>query len=373
MTRWPLVLAALPLAAALAAACGDDDSGDDGPGDGSDSDAAVSGVDAGVTDDCPNRTAAQGEPETELPARAILDGDFTGSDLAGLSGIRMVNGSVRLEGSAGAVELADLEVITGDLVITADPDALTSIRLPALQTVGGSVQIDAPGLASLDAPALESTGGVAAAAADVDLHCLVSGSVALGGHAGAALDLGKLRTAGVVKLDGMAALASLELPALEQGSLIVSDAPALASIALPALTGTPAQLRLLGCGALTDLSLGAITSIGAVQVADAASLADLGAFDAIQDADSLAIENDDALTALGFPALVTVRGALDLRDNSALAEIGLGALTEIGEDSAITDNPLLPTCDVQGLRDRVRENGSLAAFLIHDNADDDCR
>src|SRR5262245_22596146 len=78
-------------------------------------------IDAADPVECPNRTAAVGQPQTTPAAGEIALGDVTvrtALDVAGLAGKKVITGSLTIETTELAtVALPDLEVVQGSLTI----------------------------------------------------------------------------------------------------------------------------------------------------------------------------------------------------------------------------------------------------------------
>jgi hypothetical protein len=99
---------------------------------------------------------------------------------------------------------------------------------------------------------------------------------------------------------------------------------------------------------LTDLDLGALTSVGG----------------------SLRIMKCLVSSLSGLSALASV-GDLDVMGNRALKSIdGLGALSSIGGDLTVRDNPQLPQCEACELLGQLVEPPG--SFVASDNQPDTC-
>ena len=271
-----------------------------------------------------------------------------------------------------ALESVSLPALTGLVggFIDGNP-ALTSLSFPSLvTTVRHTLSIsDNAFLTSLNLSAL-TTGWVyvhGTALASLSLPALTSGGLSISGTALTSLNLPAL-THSAVWISGTA-LTSLSLPALTgcgytaKGPLLsISDNPALETVSLPLVSDCWVGIR--GNTALTILELpamangslvvsnSALTSIrlpvmliATLTISDNTMLAIVSA-PALASA-SLFIENNTALTTVAVPALTAARG-LTITGNTSYpqcaAEAILAQLIDFTGTATISGNDMTATC-----------------------------
>ncbi|MBS2020788.1 MAG: C-type lectin domain-containing protein [Deltaproteobacteria bacterium] len=157
-------------------------------------------------------------------------------DLAALAGVRIIGGDLRVRGPPGAkLELPNLEHLLGNLVI--DGGALTNQNTPQ----------NVPGLTTVSLPALVSVVNVFIYAQD-DL---------------VTLSLPQLTLNTSIYIVGALRFTTLDAPLLPGGSanqIVLTSAPALTKLSLPALADVDV-LRVEGDTALTTVDLPKLTSV----------------------------------------------------------------------------------------------------------------
>jgi hypothetical protein len=238
-------------------------------------------------------------------------------------------GSLELAGckALGNVALPLLAMVHGDLKID-NNEALTRVSLPHLASVGGTLEFyNDTRLTEFSAPAL-------ATARDL----LVQSNLALN-----ALDLPVLESIsgepGLVRglnIGQNAALASLSLPALNQiaDTVEIRANDKLTTVSMPKLTSVGVSITFIDDGALTAIDLPALASAGCVYVLHCTALAmlSLPKLASIQcgGSDGLSIDDNSALTSFSLSTLATIAGRLDFLSDPALAQLDLPALTRAG-------------------------------------------
>jgi hypothetical protein len=265
-----------------------------------------------------------------------------------LRGVHCVQGDLFIAGVASGEipTLLELGIVTGDVVVAANP-SFTSLRgLGSLHTVGGTYLVQGnDGLVSLHGLERLRSAESLAIVADNQLVDL-TGLDSLGDFGGT---LRISNNAALQKLTGLEQLTRCgrglqlranpqlrDLGALgqlrEAGSLELASNDALASVTLPALQTVSVRVLITGNSALTEVSLPALTATGDFIRLD--GNAALTSFRAPQllTAGGLLAGNDTAIRSLALPGLVYVTGVVDLRGLPLLAQLSLDNLTSIGAD-----------------------------------------
>lgn len=269
-------------------------------------------------------------------------------------------GMVRLEALdvTGDAQLDCVCEVTGALTISGGRVSLPRLReagtvrvqgaaeevlAPALVSAA-SVEVDAGGLERLDLSGLSS----------------VSGALVLTGGAAERVWWMGLEHAGSLVVTDAPALASLRFPRLRtvDGELRLQDLPALASLAetnAVVQIGGDLVLERLGVGALEHWAFSFLEYVGGdVLIADNPSAADLGGFTLLGDpvaagtgpsgiAGSLTIQGNPSLRGItGFDTLRGVGGGLEIRGNDALEGIlGFKNLAAVQGGLVLAENPEL--------------------------------
>lgn len=239
-----------------------------------------------------------------------------------------------LESLAG---LGPLTEVPGDLVVINHEEVKDLAPLANLRAVQGSLRISHNRLNTFELPALETVGGTIEVLDQVAIT---------------ALALPKLRSVGDrFEIHGNNSLADVTLPALTSvgGNLDISANFALATLALPALT-----------------TLG-----GDLGFVDNANLSVLGAPQVAEIADNLVVEANAVLKGLDFPKLTKIHGYLTVQDNPQLESFdGLAQVTKIGVKLYVKDNPALPDCAATKLRDQLAPERPMWGEEIGNNRPD---
>lgn len=270
-----------------------------------------------------------------------VSGDVLIHDCGALVGL---GGWEDLVGVGGKLELNDLPSLTslGALGSLASVDGTLALRnLPSLVTLDGldglvhtrSVRLE-------ELPSLTTLSGLSGLVS-VDYGLFISDANALADLTG----LDALRSAATLEVDGAPSF--------------VSFGP------LPSLTdvGTVRISR----GALQDLAgLDGVTNLERLEIREQGALVNLAGLESLGSVDYLEIELNPALVSTAdLSALQAVR-SLSIRSNAALMELGLDALSMVG-DLSITDNPNLPECQAVALKDRLSATGALGSVTISGN------
>jgi len=309
------------------------------------------------------RSAPAGQPEGMVPLSVVHNGDYRISsqlDVDALAGIRVITGNVRVESPFFEVlSLPDLEVVGGNFFIYDFNDALTQISMPKLETIGGSTQWTAQRAELVGLPKLDSVGQ--------DLHFSVR----------TASSVPCLRTVpGYLSVLGTPELVSITFDRLEEVlNLRVWDNAQLTALSMPALTSA-ANFEVLRNAKLASIDVSAMVQGDAIRLEDNPLLAQLG-FENLTTARYINLVNIADVT--GFPKLqslsqsLLVRGtsattlatfatltsaiSLIISNNAQLTNLGVTSLTTLtgymGFYGAITNNPMLPTCQAVALSNHV--------------------
>ncbi len=374
---------------------------------------------------CPTGSAPPGVPEMAIPAGETLDGSFvlTANDLGTLDGIRFVTGSLILVGAAtGDLVVPDLEVIGGELEIRAPGfDSLGRVSLPRLESVGGRVwtNVSSP-VTAVHLPVLDAVGDwFSLSAKRVDAACLrrVEGTGGVGTHniEAGPVSFPRLETAGTVVVRGAGPSVDIDLPALTTVSFLsifgtgagVLSAPALATAerlhveasTMPSMVLGPTasidELRLLS-GMFTDLEflrgravtdldlqyLPALTSLSGLPTTNLRNLF-LSALPALRDVSAVApwttgerlqIRITEALESIELPNLTTLTTYLAIAINPSLRTLSMPSLTTVNADfyASVGNNPMLPSCQVEAIANRIRAAQPSATFVNIGNATGPC-
>jgi hypothetical protein len=264
--------------------------------------------------------------------------------------------------SLGAYDGSAVEV--GGTLDVEGNTSLAYLELPGLTRVGGDLVVAGNG-ALVEFPVLSS-----APLASVGGALVVRDNVAL-----VRVLLGKLQTVGGLQLQRNATLAFPRLPALVAiiGDLTVTDNPQLAEItsggrtsggALQIMTGGVLVSRNARLTSLRDLD-GVVEIGGRLEVSGNPTLRSVGLPRLVRVGDFWIMDNP-ALEAIGptpagshplltppsLTALESFRQG-NVLSNAALRQLVLPALRTADTISA-SDDPLLPTCQVQAVRARYR-------------------
>lgn len=311
---------------------------------------------------------------TALPSLSVLrNATLASVSLPALEALTAADAESRIAENP-ALAAVDLGLLSAAGWLTLDlPEAVTSLDLTRLAAVG-RLGVVAPGLTTFGLPLVTSVDELAVRGANLttlDLGALasVSGRLSLATTALTALELPALTGVGLAlgvttasrrddpqtpedEAGTPSALAALRLPALRSVGfeLTISDHPALAEVALPALADA-GGLAVVRANALPSLALPSLTRLVQRVHIDSSILGDsvstssgrlvlsadvgLGAFDAPlleSAAGGLTLVDADALTAFRLPALASVGpggftgGGVTVARNQALATLSLPAL-----------------------------------------------
>ena len=140
---------------------------------------------------------------------------------------------------------------------------------------------------------------------------------------------------GRAEIHGHRKLKTISMTAVQgfAGSIDFTNNPALTTITLPATASIEGDLGLVGLPALTRLQAPALETIR----------------------DDLVVQSADALVDINLPALTRVGGALTVVDNGKLTSLaGLGKLETVVLQLAVVDNPNLGDCWPKKLAARLQ-------------------
>lgn len=228
-----------------------------------------------------------------------------------------VYGTVEVRGALvmELAELACLRHVVGNLLITAP--GLTSINLPGLERVDGSVTLTGTNVAlTISLPNLTQVSGSLLVNHPDGMQNLVS------------LDLGALRSVGVdLRIDDSTALYDIELPSLTTVGrhLWFRRHGQVGAVSAPLLSTLGGALRVEDNPLITGVDMPALVDLGTVVSAE------------------LAIEDNAALADLsGLSAMRTVSGSLVIRGNGvmpqATADAFSAAMTRVGGATVVSPN-----------------------------------
>lgn len=289
------------------------------------------------------------------------------AELATLAGVHCVDGDLLIAGvSADSLDnLADLTVVTGDLVIVANP-AITSMQgLGELRIVGGTMLlqgndalVNLAGLAKFrNASALSLVGNNAltSLAGLEDLHefagsLRIANNTALASLQGLdnlATCHGTLTLRGNNNLTSLAGLANLrDIKLLE-----IASNKALTTASLPLLQKIDVRLLVTDNAAVTRLAVPMLVTTGDfIRIDNNPLLTQIDAGMLVTTA-GWTMTGDAALTALNLPNLTFVTAGFDVRNMSKLASITAPQLTSVGTDVTLDTLPaLLDFAGLSGLR-----------------------
>jgi hypothetical protein len=326
-------------------------------------------------------------------------------DLAALAGVHCIDGDLQVTGVDGAVPaLADLGIITGDLIIASNssPDVLASFG--ALREVGDDILIqgndglvDLTGLGSLQRAAqiavtgnrslvdltgldhLTHFGGAITVTSNpslvsVDgLDQLVTSSGQISLRANRSLTsidaLASLREIVLLEISGNMNLPAVSLPALERVEvrLIINENPAITSVSAPVLTTTGGFIQMESNAALRSIDLPRLAATAALRMTGNVSLVTLSVPQLAYMTGDLQLISLPALTTLGLGALTAIGGSLDLHGLSSSAPLaGLSALDSIGGNLVLRMNRGM--VDVSGLSSLASVSGDLTVTANPDLA-----
>jgi len=269
-------------------------------------------------------------------------------ELLDLSGVTALSGgpaslSVHHNPSLRTIDLSNAQVGDTYRINVADNDALTSLRLDVLRTIG-QLRVQASALGSLVLPALDevSRPSCVPSCFELDAPSLVT------------LEAPSLRHAPDLVVVSTV-LTQLALPALVavDRDLHLAGNPSLAVVDLPRLDTVGGELWVTDNPALSSLALPELVDSGRITIEHNDTLVDLGLPEVTRTA-RLGVLGNPALTSVDLAALTTVGpaggtgdGDLVIDDNAALASLdGLSALASVEGDLVVRDNPSLPQAAV---------------------------
>jgi hypothetical protein len=278
---------------------------------------------AGITGEIPDLNDLQ-----TVTGEVVVAGNADLTTLDGFTALREVGQSYLVQGN----DLLD------DISSIADLDRVLSVFL-----VGNNAMHDLSGLSSLNTLPMSLT--VANNPALTSLHGLEnvfttkSWLIARGNRSLTDLSaLQSLRSAGALELSSNATLASLELPNLEKVDvrLLVNQNPAMTSISLPKLVTLADGLVFNGNTQLVSLSMPALLTTGIITIENDTSLTTIDAHNLAYVTVDLNFTNLSSLTAANFSGLKTVAGTLRVYNASPFAFNSFGSLQSVGNLQLVT-------------------------------------
>lgn len=319
----------------------------------------VTGSDAGMVVTC-------GASSIVIPP-GVLEAD-AGGDPQAPDHVSVIEGNVTIENSLDIerLERTGATTITGALIIGGEPSSTNGDNgladlsgLHNLMSVGGTLVISFSGTSLHGLEQLASVGGLDIANNPnlVDISALegltsVSERLRLSGNPVLTeISFPALSTAGALEITDHDLLTSISLPLLEALSptagMVIAAAPALTTLDLPRLESPGSALVLQG-----------LSSLGSVSFPELVSVSD-------SEGAGLRLESLGA-TSVSLPQLANVGGEVVIRDNAALPELALPALTE-ARGLVLHSNATLATVSLpllEGVRDglNVDSNAALTAL-----------
>jgi Leucine-rich repeat (LRR) protein len=285
--------------------------------------------------------------------------DVVGSNLTSLDGLENVTSTeyLLLQNNALLSDLDALRNLTRARVLSLEGND----GLENLEALANVRELDE--LLVMNNPALESLSGLRNALGSIEVSVGISNNDAL------------------VDLDG--------LGGLRADALYVADNDLLTDLRGVAVAPTINTLAIRGNASLTSVDgVENLEVASYFYVSDNPVLSDLSAFENLTHVFAeLELSNNDALTALhGFENLELARNLL-VADHDGLADLdgfsrlsgvhnltidgnlalgrlrGLSALEGVVEWLTVTDNPALPTCEAEALRDRLGINVGFGSVI----------
>lgn len=269
-----------------------------------------------------------------------------------------------------SASLPNLQQITGlsqstwyPFLIGPTTGPLASVDLPTLQTIRGDANIQSP----VTAPTLTT---------------IEPGHPTTSGHLTIAAPLSAPRLATVTGT--LTSTYDTDLPALSSVDRLVADH----ALAAPLLQTVGRNLDLDGTG---DVDLRSLRSVGTVFQAyrtasqfDFTSLETVGAYVRVA-VDGVALAFPSLTSVSRFvllkggtageiqaPALASIGEYLEISYNESLTLIDFAALASLGGALRIGNNPLLPTCQAEALRDQLIAAGWTGTPIIWGNGTGTC-
>ncbi|MCP3140874.1 Ig-like domain-containing protein [Pyxidicoccus xibeiensis] len=260
------------------------------------------------------------------------------------------NGDYFITNEASVAELATYATVTGSIYIQTNATT-TSIDLPNLTTVKGSVSLHRSPVVSVRLPKLTTIGSSLDfhqnnALTQVDTPRLRGICDEAYFHQNTALvnvNLGQLKSVGeYLYLNGNTALGALDLGALTHvGEYIYLDANnALSSLNVSNLTSVGQSISIYQGGPLTTLDLGNLTSLGSDLSLYRTKIANLSLTKLTTIPGFFYLDRNLLLGNVSSSALTHVGGYLYLDQNEALTSMNLTSLAGIGEYFYVTNNGL---------------------------------
>jgi hypothetical protein len=256
--------------------------------------------------------------------------------VGGVEGDTVLYGSYEIRNSLDVTFLSGFTEITGTLSVLAA--GLNALELPNLQIIGESLELYTMGtVSSLLLPALESVG----------TRLLVEGTTLSSVEFPLLASIG-----GDMNLNGNSALTSARFPVLESigRDLQLNNNDLLDTYEFPELESISSRLSLSYNDGISLFTLSALQWVGG----------------------EIYIASNDSLTSFAYPHLDSIGERIDVQGNPALVTFDFSALTSVGTDLWVQNNPLLPVCLVDALIDQVESAGGVGGGLDRGGNREDC-
>jgi hypothetical protein len=293
----------------------------------------------------------------------VIIGDFevtTDATALQLADIEVITGTLTITNSEGIDVLAPpLVHVGGDLIVDPANDSVTSISLDSLTSVDGDVVVEGA-VVSLSIDALQSVNGaivvVGSALTELDAPVLS----AVGGSRIAVIENASLTSVSMpalVEIDGVSiaiddnsSLVDIEFTALREvrgGELLVNRNRDVTKLALPALEYVEGDLRIYSTAAQT-LALPMLTTTDSdLAIGGHPQLTDLN-LDALEGLDGILSFSDLGIAELSVPVLYWARGVF-LHHNENLTSVDFPTLSLLDSQFSIVANESLEYLEVPEL------------------------
>ena len=229
-------------------------------------------------------------------------------------------------------------------------NALASLDLSALTTVGNTIKIQNTLLTSLDLSSLTSVGGTL----DIGVNTFIT-----------SIDVSSLTTVSAINCGENCSVG---------GGIFIHDEAALSSIAFPSLVTvdlTSESLQLYNDDALTTFSAPVLTTLGAIQANSLPLLTPLD-LSSVVTVGYVSIDSDPVLTSIDLSHATSI-GDLDIESNPVLTSIDLSSVTSIDNDLTVESNTILtalsaPALTSVGTSIIINNSPALTTFDVPDLA-----
>jgi hypothetical protein len=180
----------------------------------------------------------------------------------------------------------------------------------------------------------------------------ITGALSVTGDTLTTLSLPKLKTiSGSLVINKTGVLASFSLPSLEQidGYLTIDENAALTMFRLGALKNIRDSFAIDYNDALTDFDLSALSNTNFMTVAYNGAIVIFN-LPALEVVGTFAFNQNASLTTISFPKLTSISGdGFMIGNNNALTTLSLPLLTTLIGDITVINNPKFPSCQMKAI------------------------